>query len=267
MCNKNHTFICNQGNIFKLVQYYNLFCLCFRWLQNLDIASRSLTLIPSIQEYCVQAKLSKTKPKQHEGYRLVEKAETSDQQLSMKHLFWILVAQDFQPFLKLYQAERPLIPFLASDLEVLLRTVMARFVKETEMARFVKETEMAGAMSFVKLTEIDISGDHVKSAKSVDVGTARKQEQASLLSEKKITAKHELQFMAESKEFLIHSTGKLLQKCPLKYKIVRCLRCLDPRTMAGSVESSVKLFGRLLNCLINAKRVKEMDADYLRREY
>ena len=258
MCNKYHTFICNQGNIFGLIQYYNLFCLRFRWLENLDVASRSLTLIPSIREYCVQAKPSKTEPKQHEGYKLVEKAVTSDQLLRAKHLFWISVAQDFQPFLKLYQAERPLIPFLASDLEALLRIVMARFVKETEMA---------GATSFVKLTEIDISGDNVKSAKSVDVGIATKRELASLLSEKKITAKQELQFMAECKEFLIRSTEKLLQKCPLKYKIVRCLRCLDPRIMAGSVESSVKLFGRLLNCLIDAKRVKEMDADGLKREY
>ena len=115
------------------------------------------------------------------------------------------------------------------------------------------------------LTEIDISGDNVKSAKSVDVGIATKGELASLRSEKKITAKQELQFMAECKEFLIRSTKKLLQKCPLKYKIIRCLRCLDPRIMA--VESSVKLFGRLLNCLIDAKRVKEMDADGLKREY
>ena len=176
MCNKYHTFICNQGNIFGLVQYYNLFCLRFRWLENLDVTSRSLTLIPSIQEYCVQAKLSKTEPKQHEGYKLVEKVVTSDRLLRAKHLFWISVAQDFQPFLKLYQAERPLIPLLASDLEVRLRTVVATLGKETEMD---------GATSFVKLTEIDISGDNVKSAKSVDVGIGTERKLASLLSEKK----------------------------------------------------------------------------------
>ena len=137
------------------------------------------------------------------------------------------------------------------------------------MARFVKETAMAGATSFLKLTEIDISGDldKIKSAKSVDVGIATKRELASLLSEKKISAKQELQFMSQCKEFLICSTGKLLEKCPLKYLIVRCLRCLHLRIMAGSIESSVKLFGRLLNCLIDAKRVEEMDADRLKREY
>ena len=137
------------------------------------------------------------------------------------------------------------------------------------MARFVKETAMAGKTSFLKLTEIDVSGDSdkIKSAKSVDVGIATKRELASLISEKKISAKQELQFMSQCKEFLIRSTEKLLEKCPLKYLIVRCLRCLDPRIMAGSIASSVKLFGRLLNCLINAKRVKEMDADRLKREH
>ncbi|XP_020905415.1 uncharacterized protein LOC110243629 [Exaiptasia diaphana] len=69
-----------------------------RWLENLDVASKSLMLIPNIQEYCTQAKLRKTEPQKHEDYNLVQEVAISDNLLKAKHLFWITIARDFQPF-------------------------------------------------------------------------------------------------------------------------------------------------------------------------
>ena len=37
--------------------------------------------------------------------------------------------------------------------------------------------------------------------------------------------------------------------------------------MAGPLEFSAKLFERLLGCLIDAKRVQEVDADLLKKDY
>ncbi|KXJ27612.1 hypothetical protein AC249_AIPGENE7592 [Exaiptasia diaphana] len=137
-----------------------------RWLENLDVAGKSLTLMESVKEYCMQAELNKTEPQKHAGYNFVKKMVTSDKFLKAKHLFWITVAQEFQPFLKLYQADRPLIPFLASDLENLLRSVMVRFVKDDILT---------SATSYLKLAEIDTSTkDNLKSAKSVEIGIATK---------------------------------------------------------------------------------------------
>ena len=124
--------------------------------------------------------------------------------LKAKHHFWISVAQDFQPFLEIYQSEKPLIPFLASDLEKLVRSVMARFVKSDVLS-------------------------------SATISQAEKHE-----------------FQVNCKEFLVHTTEKLLEKSPLKFPVVKFLRCLDPQVMAGPIPFAVKLFERLVSCLIDA---------------
>ena len=114
-----------------------------RWLENLPVAGKSLTLLPSIREYCRQAELDKTAPKKHEGYQYVAKAATVDKLLKAKHHFWIFLSQDFQPFLATYQTNRPMIPFLASDLEKLLRSIMTKFLKDSVTTSAKTFTQLA----------------------------------------------------------------------------------------------------------------------------
>lgn len=235
----------------------NLHNLHFRWLENVDVASRSLAVLPHIEEYCRQATLRKTEPKNHEGYKLVRTSVTTDKLLKAKHLFWISLAQVFEPFLRLYQADRPLLPFLASDLDSLLRCLMGRFVKDSVLAQ---------ATSFVKLTKIDISStENTKSSKQLDIGIATRRELDVLKDI--ISAKEELEFLMNCKAFMVRSTEKLLEKSPLKYPIVRAVRCLDPQIISGPAPRSVKMFERLLHCLIDSKRVSAMESDNLKREY
>ena len=86
---------------------FNSFIISDRWLENLTVANKSITLLPYIKEYCNQAALNKTEPKEHAGYQSVKKAINEDKLLKAKHLFWISLAQDFQPFLKMYHTEKP----------------------------------------------------------------------------------------------------------------------------------------------------------------
>ena len=212
-----------------------------------------------MEEYCAQAVTHKTEPAKHEGYNLVKKAVTTDKLLKAKHHFWISLAQDFQPFLQIYQAERPLIPFLASDLEKLLRDVMSRYLK-TDV--------MTSANSYLKLVKVDPeSQENTVSSSQIDVGIVTKRELNKLKEQKTISQKQKLEFEINCKAFLTRTTEKLLEKSPLKFPVVRHLRCLNPQIMAGPLEFSAKLFERLLGCLIDAKRVREVDADLLKKEY
>ncbi|CAH3043936.1 unnamed protein product, partial [Porites lobata] len=161
-----------------------------RWLENLTVANKSITLLPYIKEYCNQAALNKTEPKEHAGYQSL-KAIDEDKLLKAKHLFWISLAQDFQPFLKMYQTEKPMVPFLASDLQTLLRSVMNRCIKENVLS---------SANSFTQVAKVDVSLDkNKKTCKELDIA------------------------------FLSSTAGKLLEKCLLKFPIVRFLRSLDPQ--------------------------------------
>lgn len=85
----------------------------------------------------------KTAPKKHEGYQYVAKAATVDKLLKTKHLFWIFLSQVFQPFLATYQTNRPMIPFLASDLEKLLRSIMTKFLKDSVTTSAKTFTQLA----------------------------------------------------------------------------------------------------------------------------
>ena len=230
-----------------------------RWLENLPVAGKSLTLLSSMREYCRQAELEKTAPKKHEGYQYVAKAVTLDKLLKAKHHFWISLAQDFHPFLATYQLNRPMVPFLASDLEKLLRSIMSRFLKDSVTT---------SAKTFTQLAKIDVtSDDNSKLSKAVDIGIITKREVDGLRKNEKITQREQRQFQLDCKVFLTRTSEKLLEKCPLKFPMVRFLRCLDPQVMAGPISISVKLYERLLSILLDAKWVRETEVDFLKKEY
>jgi len=234
--------------------------LCFnRWLENLHVANTSLTLLPHVREYCKQAALDKTEPKKHEGYQYVSNSVNTDILLKAKHLFWISLAQDFQPFLSMYQANKPLIPFLASDLEKLLRTVMNRFMKESVIT---------SAKTFTQLVKVDISLDkNRRLCKELDVGIVTRREMNELKQKGKLSNEEKKHFEFDCKAFLTRTTLKLLEKCPLKFPMVRFLRCLDPQVIGGAASTSVRLFERLLSSLLDARMVSETEVDLLKREY
>ena len=142
-------------------------------------------LLSSMREYCRQAELEKTAPKKHEGYQFA-KAVTLDKLLKAKHHFWISLAQDFHPFLSTYQTNRPMVPFLASDLEKLLRSIMSGFLKESVTT---------SAKTFTQLAKIDVrSNDNSKLSKAVDIGIITKREVGGLRKNEQITQQEQRQF-------------------------------------------------------------------------
>lgn len=196
-----------------------------KWLENLAVAGKSLPLLSRMREYCRQAELEKTVPKKHEGYQYVAKAVTLNKLLKAKHHFWISLTQDFHPFLAIYQTNRPMVPFLASNLEKLLRSVMSRFLKESVTT---------SAKTFTQLAKIDVtSNDNSKLSKAVDIGIITKREVDDLRKNEQITQQEQRQFQLDCKAFLTRTSEKLLEKCPLKFPVVRFLRCLDPQVING----------------------------------
>ena len=121
------------------------------------------------------------------------------------------------------------------------------------MARFVKSDVLSSATTYRKLTAIKVtSSDTTKPSSEVDIGVVTKRELTSLKSKKQISQAEKNEFQVNCKEFLVHTTEKLLEKSPLKFPVVKFLRCLDPQVMAGPIPFAVKLFERLVSCLIDA---------------
>ena len=96
-----------------------------------------------------------------------------------------------QPYLQVFQSDAPLLPFVTSDLQGLLETLMSKFVKQGEL-------EKAGtAFKFVKL---DVTQPSAQVAPwDADVGFAAKASLEKLLKEKEIS---DLQAFEFKKDFI-----------------------------------------------------------------
>ena len=105
-------------------------------------------------------------------------------------------AKPIEKFLKMYQTDSPMIPFLAKDFKDLLRIMMERFVKQS-----VKEN----ATSTQKLCSIvvtDKDKDNHKTYQNIDIGFVADLEIKKLLIEKQVCEKTILAFRTECKDFL-----------------------------------------------------------------
>ena len=229
-----------------------------RWLENEAAANRLIELVPAFQLFVKAAEEKKITTPQNASYRTLKQAVLDNPLLLCQVSFFAFVARHVEPFLKRYQADRPLTPFLAEDLHALIRSLMQCFMTEESLS---------GCSSSRKLMDIDVQDkkNHLR-PEQVELGfktssLLQKAKKDSRVSEKMVT-----DFRKECKNFLIELVHKLTAKCPLKYSIVRNMACLDPRKLTDK-EDCKKKMKNVLRCLIDSKRVRETEADLVLEEY
>ena len=98
------------------------------------------------------------------------------------------------------------------------------------MSRFLKESVTTSAKTFTQLAKIDVtSNGNSKLSKAVDIGIITTRGVDGLRKNEQITQLEQRHFQLDCKAFLTRTREKLLEKCPLKFPVVRFLRCLDPQ--------------------------------------
>jgi len=102
------------------------FC-AVRWLQNVEVSQRAQDILPYLETYVTNIKNTPRKPSSY-SYELVEKL-LKDKFLKAKLSFFQTVASEFEPFLKAYQSDALLGPFLYTDLNNILKLLLSRFIK------------------------------------------------------------------------------------------------------------------------------------------
>lgn len=209
-----------------------------------------LEVWPHIVKYVNAVKTKKVTDPKSKSYETVSSA-CSDPLMPAKIAFFASVAKQITPFLTAYQTDKPMLPFMSISLYTLLKSLMNRFLK----SELVGEATSALKILKLKPTDKEQQVDYQK----VDVGfVAQKflKEQSSKLSERQV-----LQFKMECKDFLARTVAKLLDKTPINYRLVRSMSCLDPRLMASEKESCVNKMKRILEILVEARRLKSAECD------
>ena len=98
------------------------------WLENVPVCTKALEILPNIKAY-VKAVNEKTVPRpSNKSYEVVATV-LQDKLLASKLHFFKCIAGDLQPFLSIYQTDRPMVCFLSQDLSVMVRALMRRFIQ------------------------------------------------------------------------------------------------------------------------------------------
>ncbi|KAL6471512.1 hypothetical protein MHYP_G00201620 [Metynnis hypsauchen] len=188
-----------------------------RWLENLPVVERSLAVWPSLMLY-VDAVLKKQLPNPKTASFDTIEAALKDPLIIAKMHFFMTVARTFHPFMKKYQNDEPVMPFLGKDLAELIKSLLRRCVKREVLMDIIP----------LQLTKLDLADKNLLLLpQRVDIGLGAE----ATLKDSKIAELKVLEFRRDCMQGLSNIVRKVQEKSPLKYATVRQMECLDPSLM------------------------------------
>lgn len=228
-----------------------------RWLENMEVAERALEILPSLKTYISAAKTKQITEPCTKSFKKAE-AIVHDDLFPAKLSFFLMVAREVTPFLKLYQTDKPMLPFMCSDLTSILKSLLEKFVKPSVMVT---------ATNTLKLLKVDFEAqdNHVDINKvKVSFATERALEEHVKNSG---AERLRLEFRQNCKLFLVKMVSKLFEKAPVKYTLVRSLSVLDPRVLLNNKELSSQKLTNVLRLLVENGWLEEKCCDDVLREF
>ena len=236
-----------------------------RWVENEPVAKRGRAIWPKIREI-VEYWLTKPKSKQpgqgkagaNTSYEHLCRVR-NDPLIPVKLQFFEDVAKLLNSFLVVFQTDKPMGPFLAEELEKIIRQLCAKFIR--------KEV-LKNASTTSRLLKVDVTAvENQVSADTVDLGYGIKYELQQLKSKKKVTDAQILNIKRDAKQFLSALCAHQLECSPLNFVVTRCLVALSPVYMAESSEEARVYFNKLLMKLVSRKKVTADMADKAKLQY
>ena len=171
-------------------------------------------MLPSLRKFVTLAKENKTEPKST-NYTLFKEFIT-DPLFGPKLAFFKTLASDVELFLREFQSDWPLAPFLHSALNSLPQSVMERFIKPECIKPLVDVIKDANLLPF---GEIEIGFE-----------TSKEFRQSKSLSQQQFAT-----FRQNCRKGLKKFVLKLMDRSPLKYKLTEAVSSLDPSIAVQNV--------------------------------
>ena len=234
-----------------------------RWVENANVASRAFNIWPkvvAIVEYWnglpKYKQPGKGDPKQNKSYHVLLKKHTNPL-VPLYFKFFESIATKLNAFLRRFQTDSPMVPFLVTKLEEVVRALCSKFILDKVM-------EDSGEVR--KLIKIDVF-DKNKQKVNVALGFTLKDEIKSMKKNGKVKDTQLLNFYSNTKMFLATLCNHLLTKTPLQSQFARCCRCFNPHIMAEYQPSCKKMFNKILEKLISCRHITTNQGDSAKSEY
>ena len=170
-----------------------------RWLEDKRVAERAVEMWPSLTTYITEIlKKPKSQVPTSSSFPIVKSA-VLNKLTTAKLEFFMSIAAAMRPYLQTFQSDGLLLPFITSELETLLWTLIGKFMK-----RAVLE----GANSAYKIAKLLDSATHVEPSE-VDIGFAAKTTLEKVYKEKKNSQHQVLEFRKECESMLATTVAKI----------------------------------------------------------
>lgn len=203
------------------------FC-AIRWVESVSAAYKALSIFDEIEKYVND---ETTKLPNTTTVRNVKKA-LEDKLLKCKIAFFATIASPLEVFLRKFQSPSPLVPFLYKSLDVILRSLLEKFVKKSVLE---KETN--------SLLKLDLQNQNLfLPLNDIDLGFRTNK----YFKECKASEKEKTDFLKDCRYFLINVVKKICERSPLKYKVVKTAMSLDPDNLVKEKKLAKEMFNSLL---------------------
>ena len=180
----------------------------------MKVAERALQLWPNNQKYVSSFAANLKKVPQTVSFDAV-KAVCDDPPTVAKLQFIVSVATQLETRLIKFQTDAPMAPSLGQSLKDLLTTLNGRFIKKDDLDK---------ANTYQKLVVLDPTDKtNQLQPKRVEIGIAARQSLEAVTDQKSVSELGVLAFNNECVKLLSAMTAKLIERCPLKYPLVRYL--------------------------------------------
>ncbi len=224
-----------------------------RWVEDKDVAERAIQIWPQVTKYITETLKKPRSQVPTSGTFSTVKSAVQDSLMLAKLEFFVSVAVVLKPYLQIFQSDCPLLPFITTELQTMLETLMGRFVKRQEL----ESADTPWKLCQIKVLE---TSTHVVPSE-INVGFAAAASLRKALKDKKVSQLQGLEFRKECAIMLAFIVSKIQEKSPLQYLLARKLSSLDPRLIVSNPEEAVKMFQNVLKELINDKWKTSQEAD------
>ena len=232
-------------------------------MENAAVAKRAFNIWPkiiAIVDYWHDLPKSKQPgkgdPKKNKSYHVLLQNHTNPL-VPLYFKFFESIAAKLNGFLRRFQSDAPMVPFLVNILKEITREFCSKFILDEVMGNSTNTIQL------IKIDVFDINKQKV----NVDLGFAIKKEINLMKKNGKIKETKLMEFYKAIKKFLVTLCNHLLTKTPLQYQFARCCRCLNPHFMSENQSSSKKLFNVILEELVSSHHFTANQADNAKSQY
>jgi len=204
-------------------------------------------------------KLPKSKRPSSKSYASVL-SSVNDAFLTAKLCFFSFLASLVEPFLRKYQSDNPLLPFMYNDLKSLVKSVMRTIVKPEELDK---------CKTGPQLVDMDLDDKKVlMSRKDIQMGYGVEKVLGQLRTKDLVSGEQISVFKKEAQRATVVLLQKLLERTPLRSNFLRCASIFDPAVIVGTSSTVLlKKMKILLLHLMQSNIMSPTDCDKVSAEF